>query len=241
MKKAISNAYFGSSNITPSGTIIDGSATDLTDTDFSFKVVFGGSTGTINVAATGAYSEYLGIHGIFTPNFGTVRVRVLSGASEVFNEVISGNSLVIPRTSSNATWTIQLSEYVGLVSISYVAAGFLTEVPRNGLRGGQLLPYDGLNLETAFRINQLAQPTNVVYRNKAPTDSFTIPDAPNSWIDGDYQQILSLYRLTGIVSVLDDDNDPKRSYAGYDMTSQVRTHPSTLSVRNVNFTYKVAQ
>lgn len=241
MKKATSNAFYLSSDITPSGTIIEGSGTDLTDPDFSFKVVFGGTSATIDVASTGAFTEYLGIHGIYTPNFGSVRVRVLSGGVEVFNKVINGNSVVVPRTSSSAAWQIQLSEYVGSVSVAYVAAGFLTDVPRGGIRGGTLLSYQGLNIKTAFRVNQLAQPTNVVYQNESPTTSMTIPDAPNDWVDIDFQNVLNLYRLTGVVSVLDFDDEPEKSYAGYNMKANVYTHPGTLSVSRVQFSYEVSQ
>lgn len=241
MKISTSNSFFGTSDISVSGTIIDGDGTDLTDPDFSFKVIFGGSSGQIDVANNGSFSDYLAVHGIYTPNFGTYRAMVYDGATLVFDEVTSANSLFIPRGSSSDTWRVEFSEYIGSISVAYVAAGFSTDVPRMGIRGNQLMPYDGLNLEAAFRVNQLAQPTNVVYKNKSPRVSLRVPDSPTEWTKGDFQSILNLYKLTGVISVLDFDDDSKTASAGYDISAQVRTHPSTLLVQNVQLTYSVAQ
>ncbi len=240
MKLATNNAFFNSTQL-----IINGQtgaiSQRLTNTDFSQKVSASSGTLSITVPAVGPFSEYVAIHGLYTPNFGSYRVRVLSDGVEVFNEVTQKNSIMATRSSSSTPWIIEVSEFSGEVSASYVAAGFATDVPNGGVRGGQLLPYHGLNIKTAFRINQLAQPTSVIYENTAPRVAFTIPDSMVDWITGDLQLMLSLYRQIGVVSILDFDDDPTSCIAAFDMSCSIKSHPSTRALQAAQLQYSVAQ
>lgn len=234
--------YGGSGKFTVSGTLIDGTIGDTTNPDFSFKPVYGGSSVSITVNADSLQSEYLGVHGIYTPNFATVRVKIYNNTTLVSDSIVSGNSVMAKRTASTAKWVIELSEYSGSVSIGYIAAGFYATVPNFGVRGSQTLPYLANNIKTAFNINQLAQPTNVVYRNDAPRINLSIPDCPVEWAEDYLSEIFAMYNSSGILSIWDfEDGDARYSSAVFDLTSNVKAHNQTRKLFNVTLGYRAAQ
>lgn len=207
------------------GGILDGSAEDIVNPDFSYFPTISGTLIRINVASTSAEfpSDYFALHGIRfnAQNKSLIRATVYSNSVQIDTLTIrSGSSLFFTREESNADWYVEFSSDDAIpivITVSYISCGMYTEFPRNGVRGGEYIPYLGNNRSTLATSNQLAQPVTRRVKKVAKMVTIKCPNAPIEWLEDDLQDVFDLYNETGILSVQMIEDSASKAFAGYDL------------------------
>lgn len=212
------------------GGVVDGSPNDMFNPDFSFFTTINGVAPEVTIFSTQNPSDYLAIHGV---RFNTgidfpVRLRIYDDTTVIYSEELTTNkSVFITRESSNNVWRIEAFRDDGFpiaIAISYIAAGLHTEFPRNGVRGGEYIPYLGNNRKTTTTSNQLSQPVTRSVQSIAKQVTLSCPNAPLSWVEGDLQFVFNTYNLFGVLSILMFDDKPSSAFAGFDLVDDVRVN-----------------
>lgn len=233
-------------SITGGGVVGDGEPNDITNPDFSYFLTLSGSNPTINVSSRSAEepSDYISVHGVrFNAGGNTAFAKVYSdGVALETIEIKNGSSVFFTRPESSLSWSVEFFAGGGIpnivVSISYISSGLYSDFPRSGVRGGEYTPFFGNNRVTLSSSNQLSQPVTRSTRKIAKQVTLKCPNAPIDWVETELQDIFTLYNETGILSVLMYDEDPGKSFAGFDLEDNVSIQPDSFDLLST-FTLKM--
>lgn len=241
----MTNAIFETTPTISSGTLQDGTIANITESNFSRNARVSPSGLTLSIDFGAVTCSYLALHGLLFGSAGrgtSITSRVYDGATLIKEfQTNSGYSDIMftfdLRTFSNLRITI-LGNFSDL-TISYCAAGRSTIVPHKGAQPGRALDYLNFDQSVTGSRSISARPISQKLRTKASKVSLSLSNMPIEWAREDYKRVLDLYKETGIVSVIDfeDENHPTECWAGFELSSKAKTYNGTRRLVAINMSF----
>lgn len=234
------NVIVGNTIALTTGTISSGALANVVDPNFSKVLSSTSNPFEFTVEAVGS-SQYVALHGLNLPVgtvvnvTGTSFVKTFTLTRAIKNLIFYVESAVTPGDLS--------IEFVGAgtKTISYMQAGLVSEIAW-GTSPGQPLHYLAPSIVSRSTSTANGLPTNQIQEEEPRKLSLNIQNAYKTWARTELQDIFSMYNQTGILSLLDyqEDNKPEESVALFELNDPtVKTHSQTTSLCDVSFSFKV--
>ena len=236
-----SNITSGSTTALIAGVISSGSLPNVLNPDFSKTLSTTSATFEFEIESVGP-CHYVALHGLSLP-IGTV-VNV-TGTSFVKTFTVNRSIKNLMFHSNVAVTLGDLSiELVGSGTkvISYIQAGKATTIDW-GTNSGQKLHYFGYNNKSRVTTNSRGVPTRHLNEEVSPTLRLSIKSALKSWVRGDLREVFEQYDQTGILSLIDyeDEGKPEESYALFDLKNGTpATHSQTTTLLDISLSFRVS-
>lgn len=223
------------------GTISSGVIDNVKNSDFSRTITSNSTTFSFSFASVGS-AQYVGLHGLSLP-IGTNVSITATGFSKSFNTTRDTKNLVFYSDTPSTFGTLKV-QFIGsgIKTVSYVQAGLATDTVW-GVDSGQSLYYLGKTSKTRTSVNQRGMPTARVQEETAPRLSVSIKNALKTWVRTDFQEILSHYENTGVLSILDyqGDNLPDESVAAFELgVTAPKAHSQTPKLMDITMSMRVS-
>ena len=222
------------------GAISSGALGNLQNPNFSKVLSSVSNVFKFTVASVGTCS-YVALHGISLP-IGSVVTVVGSNFSQSHTVAKPIKNLVFYAGIAVALNSLAIQIIgAGTKTISYMQAGLSTEIDW-GTNAGQTLHYLSHNRRSRVSTNSRGMPTRSVQEEVTPRINVNNPNALKSWAKSDFKELLNHYDTTGIVSMLDyeEEQNPEESYALFDLTGgEVNTHSQTTTLVSVSMSFRV--
>lgn len=223
------------------GSALSGVVANVLDSNFAKNVSSTSSTFTISITNAGN-SQYCALHGLNLP-VGTVVNISGVGFSASHTTTKNVKNLVFINESIQISGSIVI-QFVGsgTKTVSYIQAGQYSTISW-GTNPGQSLYYLAITSKERVSINQRGLPVRRITEEQVPLLTLTMNNMLKSWARGDLEQIIQHYEQTGVLSIVDyeDENRADESVAGFELSNvNVRTHNTTKNLVNCSMTMRVS-
>lgn len=223
------------------GEIHSGNIYNLLLTDFSKIVRSSSSVFTFSVRDLTSL-DYIALHGLNVPEGTIITVSGTGFSKSATSYNYPKNFVVyIPETFAGGDVTVTLTGE-GSKVISYMQIGATAQISW-GTDSGQLFYYLGLTESTRISINDRGLPTNRSTETISPRFNLNIKNALRTWVETELQEIIIHHSDTGILSIIDYEDDEKyfHSAAGFELkTFAPKSHSQTTSLLNVSISMRVS-
>lgn len=246
MKISKSNVILG---ITP--TVTTGGSSDnavnICDADHSTNYTSSNNQYlTVDLGARAAIG-YVAIsgHNVTDSASNTGRISIQDGASNLFNLILERNNTAMfyfePRNFNNLRVVFEAigGHSNGGVTVSYIAAGAVMDVPNNGETAGYSRNHLTRGIKTRVTSNQKSQPVAIVKQAVQLSGTLNIPNATKVFSKNEWQNFLD-FTTEQPFFILEDELDFSSSYTCFEPKySAPSAHSDTRSLNNISIGFKV--
>lgn len=253
MKISEANEFSNAGTLTvPSDDDTTQTKANMESADFSEAYTSLGSSGTFSIQKTWAGGarftcEYIAIAG---HNFGTdggsveVFVKGVSKGSQSFADDNRNSVVMFAFTAVTLVDDIDIIYTKGTstnrITISFIAAGTVLEVPNDGEQAGYARPWLNRNSKQRVQENDEAAPVLIAVQQFSPTLTLTVPAMGRSFAEATWRNFLDFIATTPFFIRERDDNN-RSAYLCFDaqlMTATPKAHSQTRELVSVSIRFQ---